>query len=374
MASDLEGLPEAVAEQFFTTTDVPLSTWAQAAWPSLFNLLGVVAALTPNAGVPQLARLVSEFFTAAPEEAISYAAKGAESVPKALHVIFLDQLAALASGDTETLRGPAGSAIISLDPSDENGRFRSALERCIERNLFNRARSLITANRDLTDPYIGELVDQTLGRLRGLTTADLLGRGLALASTVLPDMSDAQRDELRDILGQAVQSADEAVVTTAAESVRELVTRDEFENRGRELIKVAFNHLKVLSPAPMATLVFVAEHVRLLGRLERGGFIAHLASLIKDASQRPSAVAALQQLPDVEPREREEIVHALIDVEIMEPAESNRIEYLRLSKKIAMSRGNAARLVKERLDELAKGSDADRQVHDAVQGSGSSEA
>jgi hypothetical protein len=179
-------------------------------------------------------------------------------------------------------------------------------------------------------------------------------------------MSDDQRNELRDILGQLLQSGDEARVTAVAEAMRGLVGRDEFEGRARELVKMAFDHLKVSSPAPTATLMFVGEHVLLLGRLERGAFIAHLASLIKDAAQRASAVAAARVLPDLEPAERTEVVGALIDVEIMEATTSDRIEYLRLARKIATNRGNAARLVKERLSELARASVADQEVHKAV--------
>jgi hypothetical protein len=63
-------------------------------------------------------------------------------------------------------------------------------------------------------------------------------------------------------------------------------------------------------------------------------------------------------------------VTALVEVEIMEPEALNRIELLRAAVDAAGSRGNARRVVRDRLETLQSGSDEDQAVWSAVTGTG----
>lgn len=365
-----EGLRSAEAsavQSLFESLDVSLDSWAESTWPALLDLLATIAARSPEAGQPVLARLVSEFFAAAASDAIAYAARGSAAVPATLHGPLLAHLSATAAGEVEDVRVPAFEAIVALDPADATGTAKATIETAIGRSLFFTANRFIKHDLEVIAPSMEELLGKALEVAQAETRPQVLRRAFMLLLAQRSFMSDAQWTDFVALLAASIQSNDDDRVEEAATVIRQLAEDDSAIAHTQQVVHQAFDDIKS-TPARPALLAFVAENIELLKPMEVGAFVAHLATMIRDLEQRPAALAAVQALPELDkPAHRRELVDALIDVEIMEAEAPQRIDLLRLAGEVASARGTAAKLLRERLASLEKSADeTDREVHRAV--------
>jgi hypothetical protein len=358
----LQSAPADAATQFFTTTNIALAGFDREAWDALMDVMSAAATIAPELGAPHAQRLIDDYFAAAPAEAIKYAANA--TAPGATLEPLLTKLHEVATQDPPDLRRPAIAAMLSLDPEDSKGKFRDVLINSIGRQLFNQVSTLIEENSVLSETHVDDVIELTLSAVRTLTNADTITRALNLLNGLAQRMSDERLDEYRDVLSALLQGADPDIIEAAATAIDGTTRIELFQPRLREIVRAAFEHLKVTTPAPAPALSFVGRHVRLLGRLEQTAFVSYLASLMADVGQRAAALSATAGLKTLEAGDRELLVRAIVNAEIMEPATSyaQRVELLRSARKVALARGNANKVIKERLDELSSGSDDDQAV------------
>jgi hypothetical protein len=354
-------VPASAVQEALTLLDNPLESWPPSTWPSLIRALAALAAHGGPESQPIIARFVSEFFAAVPADAIAWAHDHGQNLLPVLRDPVFDQLSVLASSDNQELRESAFDTLVAADPLDSESKLLAALEACVDKSLFRLTKTYITKHPEATRQHAHEIATQALEKARTVPT-DALGRAFELLEVLLGLMTDQQRDDTAALLTQALQSGDNQRIGTAAEAVRGMTASDVFRDRVQNIVAVVFNHLKVVSPAPAAALAFVAEHIKQLERLERSAFLTHLATLLKDVAQRADALAAVHLLPPLEPKQRETLVETLIDIEVMEPTVGNRVELLRTADKVSLSRGNARRLLRERLSALAERSGDDLDV------------
>lgn len=369
-ARRLSSIEESAVASAFAALDVPLTSWAASTWTALLDLLGTMALPAPAVAQPVLSRLVTEFFSASPTDAISYASRGFELVPPPLHAPLMEHLATTAASAEESTRRPAIEAVVALDPTNATGTFTESVEAAIRGSLFVTANGFISNHLDLATPHMTEFLDIALEAARDLTDAKILGRAFTLLSAQRTFMSDTQWSEHVDLLAASVQSGDDGRLEAAAIVTRKLANDSSTVDHAQEVVHRAFDHVKATTPARQALLAFVAEYVELLQPMEIGAFVAHLAALIRDLDQRAVALGAVQALPELgKPSHRKELVDALIDVEIMETAVPARAELLRIAGGVASSRGGAAKLLRERLEALELSSDeTDQAVRKMVTG------
>lgn len=134
------------------------------------------------------------------------------------------------------------------------------------------------------------------------------------------------------------------------------------------LVDQAFNRLKTASPPSPSLIALVAAQLPFLVASEQNAFITLLARVIGEPQQRMQALRAVRLLPQLAPQQREQVVQALGDAEALEPDVDARIALLTTAKKVALSRGNARKVLKERLADLESRSGDDQVVFRRVTG------
>jgi hypothetical protein len=344
----------------------PFGLWPPDTWPRILDLLGAVSQNATDESRPLLSPFVSRFFAEQPAAAIEFAASRNRDLAPALTLPVLEQLTAIAAGSAKDQRAVAADAILAIDPTDESGQFREALNRCIASNLFLTCGANIRRHKEVAREYVDPLASQALNQVRGLSDVSAIQKGLTFMVGLVDDLAPERLDELRDVLAQLLQSGDPERIGAASEAVASLAGTPGFRTRRRELVGLAFDHLKGVDRPLPAIVTFLARQLDQLERLERKAFIESLANLLKDPADRPELLRALQALPSLDAREREDLATALVGAEVLEPLLSNRIELLRVAKALAGKRGNSARVVNERLSELEKGAGDDLEVWKAV--------
>ena len=367
-ARNLRDLPGDAIQQWYAELGNPLGQWDMSYWPAVLDLLGSIGDIAPEETQGYLQPIVTNFFSSDLKAAIAFALSRTAELKQSLKGPVLNDLAAASVGSDQDQRHPAFDAIVLIDPADERGFFRQALERGVDANLYLTALKAIKRYPTLAHQHVDPIAERTLERLRGLSDPDAIERGLRLLRGVQDELSDTRLNELRDVLGQLLQSGTADLVDVAAKTVGELRGTARFEARSRELVRMSFDHIKGQEPPPPAVVAFVAERVDVLEGLERRAFLDQVARWAKDPSQRADLMRAIRALPVLEPRERELLATSLVEAEIMEAEALNRIELLRAAVAIAGSRGNARRIVRERLETLEHGSEEDRAVWTAVSG------
>lgn len=361
--AQLREVPSASAQAFLGALDQPLSLWAQPLWPGVVETAATLGVYAEEIGSLLVSRLVSEFFAAAPADALVWATGRGEHLAKPLRATVMAQLAALGAQEQDQ-RDDAIAAIASIDPAGELGGFRHAIVRFLGANLFHAPLMYIRKYEKLAEPHIELFVDTALASARETSEVNMAA-AFAFFAGLFNDMTTVQQDELRDLLVSRLGTRDVAAIETASVAARSLRGESQFRDRLREVVAFAFDQLKS-DPQPRALVSFVAENLASLSPSERSAFIALLGRLVGEPEDREGTLEAVSKLPSLDAPQREVIVQALVNAEVLDPAEDERVVLLRATDSIAGSRGKPRQIVKDRLAELAIREGVDAAVHRRV--------
>jgi hypothetical protein len=363
--------PEAVQE-FVAAVNVALSNWEPQLHSRVIEVVGAVTRLSPPVGAETIERLVTEYFAMSPDQAIEWVSDAGQALAPTLRGIVLQQLSLQVYANKD-LRDKALDAIALLDPAGDTGTFVDTLQQALQRNLFLTTRTAVTRYPALVGGRTNALIDTALDQVEATSSSDALGRGIQFLTSVADDLSADQRNRLRTRLADGLESDDESIVAEVAESLEKLDSGS-FQAELKELTKVAFGRLRQGGTPLLPIVRLVAAHLELLETSERNAFVTVLASLIGDPEAGAEAIAAANTLPALPPRQREQLVQALVDAEVLEPDIDKRADLLRAATRVAQSRGNARKIVDDRLDELAGAEGDDGEVFERLSRHSSSES
>jgi hypothetical protein len=360
--------PDVVQSAVFQPITAPLTAWDTQLWKPLVLLLGCVADLAPDIAAPELARYAAELIGNDPAQAVELAEEEGEQLPETLKGALIPHLRNLMSGGEQERRLPAAAAVAAIDPEDSRGELSGGIADCISKSLFLTAARQIDTYAQQLGQHLSELIDLALQTAAALTDSKLADRAFGCLLTLLPRLSEEQLDVLRDLIASFAQSPDPGLAEAALNAADNAHNDARFAARLDTIVSSTFEHLKSVALPTPAVVSFVAEHIDRLQRMEQGGFLNHLAAMVKDPDQRDAALEGIRSLPETPPpREREELVRALIHVEVMETDPALRTELLTVAGSIAGKRGNAVATFRSRLAELEQsGTDADREIWSAI--------
>jgi hypothetical protein len=362
--NELDVVPQAAADGLLVALSHPLTLWSQPMWPGVIETAGTIEAKAEAVGTTQATRLVSEFFSAAPHEAVRWSSERGASLPDPLREAVMSQLAAFGVQNQEE-RGAAVAAIVKVDPTGALDGFRDAMLNFFNAGLFRAPLEAIRAHPELASPHLALFVDTALQRAGAITTEGRLKAAFEFFAELSESLNATQRDELRDLIIQRLSTRDDDAIETAADAVRRLRELSDYEDRLREVVSAAFEQLKT-DPQPRSLVGLVAENFMLLTPSERSAFVALLARLVEDPADRALTLRAVTNLPSLEATQREVIVQSLVNAEVLDSAEDERVVLLRTADAVAGSRGKARQILKSRLDELSTREGVDGSVHRRV--------
>jgi hypothetical protein len=358
---ELQGVGPDDVSTFMSTIDLPITRWPPATWPDLLDVVGAAATLSQENATPDVLRFVTEFFAGAEADATQWASERGESLAESLLEPVVDRLIALANA-SET-RAAAMDALVKIDPAGSRGYLLRALRQLLTWQLFASAQQYTRRHPAIVASHMDELINLALHQAEAPTADGVLERALTFFGGFVKEMSNDQRAALKGIVAAKLSGAEPQTVEAVRLGIRPLAKAGEFQTEMREVAATAFADLKAESPPSTAIVTLVAEHIRFLSSSERSAFVTLMSRLIAESEDRGGILEAVKQLPEVDPSQRESIVKALIDTEVLESEIDKRVELLRVADLVATKRGNARKLVTKRLEELAGRADDDLTVY-----------
>jgi hypothetical protein len=250
-------------------------------------------------------------------------------------------------------------------PHDETGYLSAAVAQCATRDDFASVEGFIARYRDELTPGMPQLVTTLLDRATQLGPTSNIPALLPLL-TLSDLMSDEERDQLRGLILQALVNL---APSSSIEQVRPVLERaaelDTFQSDYALLVKEVWDDVKGQEDPQQALLTFVVENFDHLDPDRRAAFVTQFGNWVTQSSHLRQPLSQLAaQIRDLKAAERQQLVEKIVEAERLESEPNVREPLLRAAQLIADAprAAGAKKRLKERVDVLEHGSDADQVV------------